>query len=220
MNLPTSAALVFALSLSTAVACSAATVESSSSSGGASDAALDVTAATTDAAPPGTDAGPVDSGTQSPDSGQQQDASAVCTDCIAKTITWGSDGGRTPVTLQSEIAPCRQYQRSRTVAAGGGAMACSVMLAACGTPMGIGEVERAIAHADVVQALAAPKTPLFGHDSRPVDGTVFQITIAGKSIEVGDACSGSPGCVAIPNGVAALVTLLRDIDAKNDCLMK
>ena len=37
------------------------------------------------------------------------------------------------------------------------------------------DVERALAHPDVVAAFAAATTPVYGVDSRPVDGTVFEI---------------------------------------------
>jgi len=69
--------------------------------------------------------------------------------------------------------------------------------------------------ADVVAAFASASTPVYGEDSRPVDGTVFRITRNGKSIDVGSPCgSPAPACVAIPPGVNALASVLRSLDTQ------
>jgi hypothetical protein len=69
----------------------------------------------------------------------------------------------------------------------------------------------AIADADV-QAAFGLGLVLYGHDSRPVDGSVFRIARSGTTaaeILVGDPCgAGEPGCLPVPAGVAHLTDVL------------
>ena len=173
-----------------------------------------------DSGTPGTDASPLgDAGsvTDAADGSTPIDANVACTDCVTGTLTWGDNGGFVAFRDESALATCRDFQRKRTAASDGGSFSCATQLGACDAgPVAVGEVERALAHPDVVAAFAAATTPVFGVDSRPVDGTVFEITRNGKSIDVGSDCgaSSAPACVPIPPGVAALAAVLKSLDAQ------
>jgi hypothetical protein len=80
-------------------------------------------------------------------------------------------------------------------------------------------IEAAVNHRDVQQALSAKSPLLYGRDSRPVDGTVFEFKRAGdsRSFLVGSACAGGQpidgaACLEIPTGVAELRDLLLKLD--------
>jgi len=82
----------------------------------------------------------------------------------------------------------------------------------CGSgALGIGDITGALANADVQSALRVAPV-LYGRDLRPVDGTVFRVTVGGQTIDVGAACESLAGCRPIPRGVAALVEVLRSLD--------
>lgn len=173
-----------------------------------------------DSGTPGTDASPLgDAGSviDAADGSSPIDANIACTDCVTGTLSWGDNGGLVAFRDESSLATCRDFQRKRSVVSDGGSFTCTTQLGACDAgPVAIGDVERALAHPDVVAAFAAATTPVFGVDSRPFDGTVFEITRNGKSIDVGSDCgvSSAPACVPIPPGVAALAAALQALDAQ------
>jgi hypothetical protein len=84
------------------------------------------------------------------------------------------------------------------------------------TPPAINE---AFAHPDVQRAFES-KTPIFyGRDTRPVDGTAFEVKRIsdGHSILIGSECSSRPVvvgqlCTAIPPAITALRDLLVKLD--------
>ena len=150
-----------------------------------------------------------------PDGDARSDA--ACTSCIATSLSWGENGGLVAYVDTSALAPCRTFSRTRTGRVpDGGATSCSTELGDCGAAaVAIGDVEAALADPDVRAALAAPTTPVYGVDSRPVDGAVFRITVSGKSIDVGSDCApGTRGCVPIPPGVKALENVLQAVDTQ------
>jgi hypothetical protein len=145
------------------------------------------------------------------------DAFVPCSDCVTGTLSWGDTGGLVTFRDESSLATCRDFQRKRTLSSDGGVSSCTTQVGGCDAPaVAIGDVERALAHPDVVSAFAAAATPVYGVDSRPVDGTVFEITRNGKSIDVGSPCgsSSAPACVQIPAGVDALAAVLRSLDTQ------
>jgi hypothetical protein len=78
-------------------------------------------------------------------------------------------------------------------------------------------IDQAFAHGDVQTAFES-KTPIFyGHDTRPVDGTAFEVkrTSDGRSFLIGSPCwppvVGRP-CTDLPPGLAALLELLLKLD--------
>jgi hypothetical protein len=185
------------------------------------------TTSTSDAGTPGTDAAS-DAASDAPGDAAIADASVdvACTDCIDDTVSWGENGGLVIFHDESSLASCRTFLRLRTgtFPDGGTQMSCTTEIGACSAaPTSVADVERALANPDVVLAFAAGVTPVYGVDSRPVDGAVFRITRKGKSIDVGSPCgSGSgSGCVPIPPGVSALASVLQALDtqelAKSAC---
>ena len=79
-------------------------------------------------------------------------------------------------------------------------------------------INKAFAHPDVQRAFES-KTPIFyGRDTRPVDGTAFEVkrTTDGRSFLIGSPCSRLPvveqQCIEIPPGLAALRELLLKLD--------
>ena len=79
-------------------------------------------------------------------------------------------------------------------------------------------IDQAFAHGDVRKAFEA-KTPIFyGRDTRPVDGTAFEVkrTSDGRSFLIGSPCSTPPvveqQCTEIPPGLTALRELLLKLD--------
>jgi hypothetical protein len=85
----------------------------------------------------------------------------------------------------------------------------------CGVDaLGVGDLTAALAHPDVQAALARAPI-LYGRDTRPVDGQVFQIQVGTRLVEIGAECTPSaPGCVAIPGGVRAAMQLLQRLDTQ------
>ena len=76
---------------------------------------------------------------------------------------------------------------------------------------------RAIGDTDVQKALAMATPPIYGRDTRPVDGSIFQFLRAdGRGFLAGGACgSGGPlpaACVEVPAGITRLVNALRALD--------
>jgi hypothetical protein len=151
--------------------------------------------------------------------------SVACADCLSTGVTWGYTGGLAQYWDTSSLSACRTFQHTRTqvvpwgVDAGPG-MTCSVDIGGCdaGT-VAVHDVEQALAQPDVVAAFAG-SVPVYGTDPRPCDGGVMQVTVGGKSIQVGGECGGTgncigpgtSGCVPIPPGVRALVDVLTSID--------
>lgn len=121
-----------------------------------------------------------------------------------------SSVGRTTLTPASSFLHVRTTVREPRTST-----SCSPPLPACGAANQIGsdDVEAAMAHPDVRAALASPTPLLYGRDTRPVDGTVFELVRQdSRGLLVGFPCEGAAGCREIPPGVAALVTLLEALD--------
>lgn len=179
------------------------------------------TSSTTTSAPDAGTGGTSDSGAVADGGGSVTDAGAStppCSDCVTGTLAWGPNGGNGAYQDESSLAACRDFQHERLPAGGSGgpaSLACTTPIGGCNAgQVAVGDVERALAHPDVVAALAAAKTPVYGSDGRPADGTVFRITRNGKSIDVGGACASPPGssCIPIPPGVGALASVLKALD--------
>jgi hypothetical protein len=140
-----------------------------------------------------------------------------CAPCLVASLDWGNSGGLVARSDRSMLSPCNTYRHTRTTFGGGGApapaLACERMLPCMGSGLhGIADVIAALEHADVEVALAKG-TPLFGVDSRPLDGQVFEIKLGKDTITVGGPCPPtSSSCTPIPPGVNTLAQLLRDID--------
>lgn len=53
---------------------------------------------------------------------------------------------------------------------------------------------------------------LYGVDGRNLDGALRRLTIGKAVIDVGYDCASRPNCVPTPEGVAALVDLLEQLE--------
>jgi len=144
-----------------------------------------------------------------------------CTACIGETLRWERDGGFVPYRSASEVEACRGYEHTRMPFSGGAATSCTNTVPCEGDAITIGDLDAALAHADVVAAFAAAPI-LYGRDTRPVDGQLFQITLGSRTVSVGAECTGGGGpCEEIPAGVEALRALLTTLEeerlAEEDC---
>jgi hypothetical protein len=148
------------------------------------------------------------------------DAGALCS--IDQAYGYGDTGGLVAREDSTVLGPSLAYARTRTISSrlDGGSMTCAPMLPGCdsdsGAAVGVTRIMNDIDDADVQAALATSKEPLYGHDTRPVDGSVFQFLRIGDGAGflVGAPCTTSGGCVDAPAGVARLVADLRALDAQ------
>jgi hypothetical protein len=77
----------------------------------------------------------------------------------------------------------------------------------CSDPAGVGvaEIQQALAHPDVVAALSLATKPLYGTDTRPVDGSVFVF-------ERDDSRGFTLGSGTVPAGLRVLADLLSRLE--------
>src|SRR5262249_53187259 len=142
-----------------------------------------------------------------------------CVDCLTASISWGWNGGLVQYVDQSTLAACRAYSHTRSggpVGQDASALpSCSSELGNRGAvPIAVRDVERALPHTDVIAAFARPGIPIYGFDTRPVDGSLHRITVGAKSIDVGNDCNASSQCTPVPPGVRALTDLLVALDTQ------
>lgn len=130
---------------------------------------------------------------------------------------YGPNGGFVAYSDESTLTPPAAYKRERrpngstTVS-----KSCSPALPACDTAdaVDLADILRDLADADVQKALAAKAPPLYGYDSRPVDGSVFSVLRAdGRGFLMGGPCPvGTGTCMAIPPGITKLAQDLVALD--------
>jgi hypothetical protein len=135
------------------------------------------------------------------------------------TYTYGDTGGLVAYEETTTLAPPASYTRTRSPRfTDPPDISCAPALPACGTEdlWSPSDVMRAVADADVQAALAMPTPPIYGRDTRPVDGSVFQFRrVDGRGFLAGTACGSAstlPACTEVPAGVSRLVNLLRALD--------
>lgn len=135
------------------------------------------------------------------------------------TYVFGQTGGHVRYEDAVTLTPPSTYQHLRRTNSGTTAdISCSPSLPTChdAAALDVADVLRDIADPDVQRALEAATPPLYGSDPRPIDGSIFSFLRAdGRGFLAGGAC-GSTGsgvsCIAVPAGVARLVTNLRALD--------
>jgi hypothetical protein len=156
----------------------------------------------------------------SPDGGLPPDGGGGTCDFHA-SYEYGAIGGRRALVDRSFLSPGNRYTHTRTalVADSGAALSCSPPMPSCGSLDVITayDVEvHDLPAADVQDALAQATPPLYGVDTRPSDGSVFEFKRAdGRGFLVGEPCVGAdPSCVAIPAGVARVRRRLQDLDTQ------
>jgi hypothetical protein len=138
----------------------------------------------------------------------------VC--ALDASYRYGETGGHVAYEDQVTLAPAASYQHTRRpVGTDPATLSCSPALPACNTATAIdvSDVMRDIADPDVQKALAMATPPLYGRDTRPVDGSVFSFQRAdNRGFLAGLPCTGAAACVEIPPGITRLVETLRALD--------
>ena len=153
----------------------------------------------------GTNAG----GGGSPGSGGSGGASSC--GCVDQTLTWNQDGGFVAYRETNTLEPCRSFTLVREpVSTDPPSQMCTDPMESCEGLVNPADIQAALGHADVVAALAAAPI-LYGRDTRPVDGQVFQIHIVDRVIEIGMDCNGAADCIDEPAGVLTLRTYLQTL---------
>jgi hypothetical protein len=111
----------------------------------------------------------------------------------------------------SRLGPCASYSHERSpVFTDPASLSCNATISMCpGSPLA--QIVEAMSTTAFQKALAAHT--LYGGDPRPVDGQVFRIGIGNDFIDVGPNCEADPSsCPNMPEPIARLVELLRDLD--------
>jgi hypothetical protein len=156
---------------------------------------------------------------------------ALCT--LPTAVTFGATGGMVAYEDQYKLAPAsgltitRNYNgRGSGSADGATVRSCAPTLPACGATsvVSLSTIVADLAAADVQAAFALGTTPIYGVDSRPVDGTIWSIALAsGGSILVGSPCPSPTmsSCRPTPTGVQKLADDLQSLAmamlAQNAC---
>jgi hypothetical protein len=164
-------------------------------------------------ADPGEDAG-ADPDT---DAGSEAGSGGGGAGCIDGALSWGQNGGRVAYQDRHTLAPCRAFSIARSMQGTPGADLNCANEVGASADVTADDIDAALAHADVLTAFADAPV-LYGRDTRPFDGTVFQIEVAADVIEVGSDCAGQLGCVPVPAGVQALRTALEALTAQQRML--
>ncbi|MBC8133481.1 MAG: hypothetical protein H7X95_10920 [Deltaproteobacteria bacterium] len=138
---------------------------------------------------------------------------------FAGSYDYGYIGGLRISTDRSFLSPGNLYRHVRSpVRTTGTEIMCAPVMPPCGAQDVITAYDievHDLAHPDVRAALAEAQPPLFGHDTRPVDGVVFEFkTAAGRSLLVGNECGTTADCRTIPAGVKQLRDRLIALDAQ------
>ena len=151
------------------------------------------------------------------------DGDAPRADCesVAGAYEYGTVGGMVASSSRAFLLGGAKYKYQRTDYRNPQktTASCSPGIPPC-TAEGITPpmINKAFAHEDVQRAFES-KTPIFyGRDTRPVDGTAFEVkrTSDGRSFLIGRPCSTPPvvtwQCNEIPPGLTALRELLLKLD--------
>jgi hypothetical protein len=150
------------------------------------------------------------------DAGGPDGSSAPDSGCVDYSnlyvFTWGSNGGLVAYVDTSKLDTPNVYTHSRDQLRNGAPLMCQTRVAGCPSPL-LAEINAGLESSVVMDAIRAHT--VYGVDSRPVDGTVFRITIGSDYVDVGGPCAGAgTGCIAIPAVVQTLVNNLKALDAQ------
>jgi hypothetical protein len=128
-------------------------------------------------------------------------------------FSWGFNGGLVAYVDTSKLDTPHLYTHSRDqVRNGTMSVMCQTEVAGCPSTL-LARINAGVESTVVMNALRAHT--VYGVDSRPVDGSVFRITIGSDYIDVGSPCGGGgAGCIAIPAVVQQLVDDLKAVDAQ------
>jgi hypothetical protein len=133
------------------------------------------------------------------------DAGVTCNGCVSGTVGWGFTGGLVARRDSSSLDACRTYVHRRVIYNPMGTQGCQVDLETC---PGFDVARVAALLADPVITAALMNHTLYGIDTRPSDGAVFEITTDGGSFDIGGC--GMSECR--PAQVKELQELLQALD--------
>jgi hypothetical protein len=165
--------------------------------------------------------------TSGPDAPRGPDAPHACD--FSTSYEYGDIGGLRAFVERTILEPGNKYTHLRRgTVLGPPLISCSPPLPSCGALDIITAYDievHDLGDPDVLAALAQPTPPLFGRDTRPVDGVVFEfVRKDGRGFLVGSACPGNSGqgnCRDIPRGIAQITARLRELDRQqlraNEC---
>ena len=149
------------------------------------------------------------------------------------TYTYRDDGGAVAYADHMTLAPPSSYRIDRIPSSSSGnGVSCAPALPACqdATAIDAWDISGDVLLPDVASALAQAVPPFYGHDQRPVDGTVFLLArnavpsspagtpcdpsdVGCRGFAVGSPCGAADtGCTPIPPGIQKLVDDLRALD--------
>jgi hypothetical protein len=144
---------------------------------------------------------------------------------IDTTYTYGDTGGLVAYEDTTTLIPPTTWHRARTSHITDPAssvcevpLLCDLVGAVTGDLGGVVEIEHIkidLADGKVQRAFSLPAPPVYGRDTRPFDGTVFQLLRDdGHGFVMGADCGGETGCTDIPGGISKLVADLHQLDAR------
>jgi hypothetical protein len=147
----------------------------------------------------------------------------VRADCssVAGAYEYGAVGGMVAWSSRAFLPGGAAYEYRRTYYRDPQMTAsCSPFLPPCTADMRVTPpmINQAFAHPDVQKAFESKTPTFYGRDTRPVDGTAFEVkrTSDGHSFLIGSPCSTRPvveqQCTEIPPGLTALHELLLKLD--------
>jgi len=148
-----------------------------------------------------------------------EDAGAPMACTLDTTYEFGPNGGLVAYVVRASLMANGAFSYTRKDVRSDVTelpASCDPALPACGTTtaIDISDIAADLTDADVQAGFAAATPPIYGRDSRPVDGQVFEIKRAtGGTLFVGDECPSPTlsSCRPIPAGVAKLAADLRGL---------
>jgi hypothetical protein len=146
---------------------------------------------------------------------------AVC--ALDGVYDYGQDGGLVLYVDRVTLSDRATYRLSRTTTGNAPAtVLCTLDLPSCGdaSRVDVADIDAAVEDPDVQAALARPTPPIYGRDTRPVDGSIFTFHRAsGGGFGVGAPCGDDDSdCTPAPAGIQRLVTLLGALDTQEQTL--
>jgi hypothetical protein len=143
--------------------------------------------------------------------------SATTPCALDASYTFGPDGGLTAYTDEAKLTPPNQFDLTRTFRASAEMpQSCRNSLPRCGARHDLfttADVVEAMAAPDVVAALNQPTPLIYGHDSRPYDGSILRVRRAdGRGLDIGSACGPARACARpLTDGIRQLGALLTKV---------
>ncbi len=160
-------------------------------------------------------------------------ATPVCTATASREIAcdfpgalkWFPDGGFRAYADSSDLMTPARYTRTRRFVDPVGTtttpVSCTTNIPRCSLDARVattGDIAAALGHPDVKAAFARGGMLVYGHDSRPVDGSILIVQKDGGSFGIGGPCDPATDlsfCArSVPPGLMELLRVLTDVDSQ------